>query len=346
MNKKTKLGIGIIGLGHWGPNVARNFSRHPRVRLISVCDVFKSALSRVSEFIPRECRFTTDASELINDPEIDAVVICTPASTHYQLIKKSLLANKHVLGEKPLALNVNAARDLSRLVKLKKLKLMTGFTFLFNNGIRKLKQLIDSGKLGRIYYLTSSRTHMGLIRQDVSVAWDLAPHDISIMNYLIGNIPHSVSAVGSNPLGKKLSDFAFINLFYPGGTVGHIHVSWINSNKERTVRVIGSKARAEFDDLNNLEPVRIFKKGVGISDRIEPDYGEFQLLLRDGDIVSPKIEIVEPLKQMMDAFIGVVLDNKENIPDVGFSAQVTQVLVAAHRSMQLGGVPQKIGRGR
>ncbi|MFH1905628.1 MAG: Gfo/Idh/MocA family oxidoreductase [bacterium] len=342
MGLDNKLSVGVIGLGHWGPNVVRNFARHPRVRLISVCDISKSAFHRVSDLLPEACQFTTEASRLINNPDIDAVVIVTPASTHYNLIRESLIAKKHVLGEKPLALDIGQGQNLCKLAEQSKLKLMVGFTFLFNNGIRKLKELIGSERLGRLYYLTATRTHIGLIRQDISVVWDLAPHDISIMNYLIGTFPERVSAVGANPISLNRSDFAFINLFYPCGIVGQIHVSWINSNKERVVRVIGSKARAEFDDLNNLEPIRIFEKGIGIVDRVEPDYGGFQFLLRDGDIISPKVEMVEPLKQMVDTFVNVVLDDAENISDGRFGAEVTRVLVAIHRSMLSGGASQDV----
>lgn len=342
MGLDNKLSVGIIGLGHWGPNVVRNFAKHPRVRLVSVCDISKSAYHRVSDLVPKECQFTTEPSHLINNSDVDAVAIVTPASTHYDLIRESLIAKKHVLGEKPIALDTRGGEALCKLAEQSNLKIMAGFTFLFNNGIRKLKELIGSGRLGRLYYLTASRTHMGLIRQDVSVVWDLAPHDISIMNYLIGTSPTRVSAVGANPISRNKSDFAFINLFYPGGIVSQIHVSWINSNKERVVRVIGSKARAEFDDLNNLEPVRIFEKGIGIIDRVEPDYGGFQFLLRDGDIISPKIEMIEPLKQMIDSFVNIVLDNAENISDGRFAVDVTRVTVAIERSILAGGVPQEV----
>jgi len=339
---RKKLAVGVIGLGHWGPNVVRNLANHPRVRLVSVCDISKSKFHQVRDLVQKECQFTTKSSHLINNPDIDAIVIITPASTHYNLIRESLIAKKHVLGEKPIALDVKESETLCKLAEQSKLKLMTGFTFLFNNAIRKLKELVDSERLGRLYYLTTSRTHMGLIRQDVNVVWDLAPHDISIMNYLIGTSPEKVSAVGAAPVSQDRSDFAFINLSYPSGIVGQIHVSWINSNKERVVRVIGSKARAEFDDLNNLEPVRIFEKGIGNIDHVEPDYGEFQFLLRDGDIISPKVEMIEPLKQMIDNFVNVVLDDAENISDGRFALKVTKVVAAIQRSIISGGAPQEV----
>ncbi|MCK4947141.1 MAG: Gfo/Idh/MocA family oxidoreductase [Candidatus Aureabacteria bacterium] len=339
---RKMMNIGIIGLGHWGPNIVRNFVGHPRVNLKYVCDVLESSFKGVKGLLPKECKCVTDASLVVNASDIDSVAIITPASTHYDLVKKALLAGKHVFSEKPLALDGAKCEELCAIAKSSGCKLMVGYTFLFNNAVRKLKELIDSERLGKLYYLTAMRTHMGLVRKDVSVAWDLAPHDVSIMNYLLNAVPEKVSAVSASPLGFDQADIAFITLFYPGGIVGQIHVSWVDSNKERRVHVIGSKARAVFNDLNNLEPVRLFEKGICISDSVEPDFGNFRFLLRDGDIISPKVDMREPVSQMSDAFVRLVLDNEENIVDGGFDLGVTRTLVAAHKSMRAGGIPQNI----
>jgi predicted dehydrogenase len=216
---------------------------------------------------------------------------------------------------------------------------MTGFTFLFNSGIEKVKELLDSGRLGDIYYLTSVRTHLGLIRADVSSVWDLAPHDVSIMNYLLGAVPIKVSAIGASPLNSGRADIGFINLFYPNGIIGQIHVSWLNSSKERLLKIIGSKARVEFDDLNLMEPVRFYQKGIGFDDQVSPDFGGFKYLLRDGDIISPKIDLYEPLARMTEAFVSLVMDNVETVADAAFALDVTTVLAAAHESMHEDGVP-------
>jgi predicted dehydrogenase len=342
MNTNSKITIGIIGIGHWGLNILRNFANHPGVTVRSICDLSESALARAAQLIPEKCACFTDACRIIEDPDLDAVVIVTPTSTHFELTKAALTAGKHVYCEKPLSPDPEECRILSNLASKHNRKLMVGFTFLFNSGIDKVKELLSSGELGDIYYLTSVRTHLGLIREDVSSVWDLAPHDVSIMNYLLGTVPIKVSAVGASPLNSGKADLSFISLFYPGGIIGQIHVSWLNSSKERLLKIIGSKARVEFDDLNLMEPVRFFQKGFGFDDRISPDFGGFKHLLRDGDIISPKIEPYEPLARMTDAFFRLVHDGDANISDSLFALDVTRVLAAAHTSMLECGVPMKV----
>ena len=342
MRQEGKLKIGVVGLGRWGPNLVRNFANHPRVELTYVCDVVPSAFTRVKGVISRNCVTTTNASEVIESSEVEAVVIATPSSTHFELVRDSLNAGKHVFCEKPLTLDVIKDRELSDLAKRQDLKLMVGFNFLYNNGIKKLKELIQSNRLGQLYSITAKRTHMGLVRDDSSVVWDLAPHDVSIMNYLLDGTPQRVSAVGANPLGQDKPDIAFIHLFYADRIIGQIHVSWVDSNKERAICVIGSKARAVFDDLNPLEPVRLFEKGIGLDDQIESDFGGFKLLLRDGDIISSKIDFQEPLKNMAEVFVGAVLDKAENICDGQFSLGVSQSISAAHRSISNFGASENI----
>jgi predicted dehydrogenase len=232
-----------------------------------------------------------------------------------------------------MSLNVAEGEELCHLSDISGKKLMVGFTFLFNNGLKQLKELNVSGRLGKVYYLTSKRTHMGPVRQDVNVVWDLASHDIAIINFILDSAPVAVLATGAKSLGTDHYDVAFITLYYPNGIIGQIHISWIDSNKERIVRIIGSKARAEFNDLNNLEPIRVFEKGISIADHIEADFGNFRFLLRDGNIISPKIDMSEPLRQMIDTFICAVLDKKEIVPDGHFSFEVTKTIVAIQKSL-------------
>jgi len=333
MSLQKKLSVAVLGIGHWGPNVVRNLVNHPRVELKYVCDIDKGAFKRLSNLVPQGCRLVNNSSEVFNDKEVEAVVVVTPASTHYNLAKQALLAGKHVLCEKPLTLDAAEGKELCKIAQDSGRRLMVGFTFLFNNGVRRLKELKKSGALGQTYYLTSIRTHMGLIRHDVDVIWDLAPHDISIMNFILDSIPQKVLATGAKPLGGNYYDVAFLTLYYPKGIIGHVYVSWIDSNKERLVRVIGSKARAEFNDLNELEPIRIFEKGISIAERIEPDFGSFRFLLRDGDIISPKTDMPEPLGQMIDSFISAVLDNKDIIPDGKYGLEVTRTIAAIQKSL-------------
>ena len=337
MGKKKPVTVGVIGLGHWGPNVVRNFADNSRVNLKYVCDLSEETYGRVKKFLDEDCRFTNDASDIIDDGEIDAVAVVTPATTHYDIVKKALQAGKHVFCEKPLSLEVKECEDLCDIAQGKNLKLMVGNTFLYNNGVRKLKELYDGGDLGDIYYMVSTRTHLGLIRKDVNAIWDLATHDVAIMNYLMGESPVRVSAVGTTPLGLENMDVGFLTLYYSKGIIGNIHVSWVNSNKERVVCIIGSRARAVFDDLNNLEPVKIFNKGIGFTDRVEPEFGDFRFLLRDGDIISPKIDMWEPLKFMVNEFVEVVADNKKTVSDGRFSVEITKTIVAAQESAKLGG---------
>ncbi len=343
LREESIMRVGVIGIGHWGPNIVANFARHPRVRVTHICDIDKSAFGRVEGLLANDYQCITNPSLIIDNPDIDAVAIVTPASTHYELAGKALKANKHVLCEKPLALDVKECEKLCESAELLNKKLMVGYTFLFNNGIKKLKELVDSGSLGKLYYITATRTHMGLIREDVCAVWDLAPHDVSIINYLVNVNPERVSAVGGSPLGLEKSDVAFITLSYPGGILGQIHVSWVDSNKERVVRVIGDRARAVFDDLNDLEQVRLFEKGIGVADHVEPDFGKFRFLLRDGDIISPKVEMHEPLSQLVDAFVKMVLDDEESISDGRFALEVTKTVAAIHKSIQAGGAPQEVG---
>lgn len=336
------LQTGVIGLGRWGPNIVRNMVNHPRIRLAGVCDTDESAFERVAKLVPADCRKENTASRIFADPDINAVAVATPARTHYALVREALLAGKHVLSEKPLALTAGENEELCSLAENKGRKLMVGHTFLFNSSVVKMKEIVDSGKLGKLYYATAVRTHLGLVRGDVSVIWDLAPHDVAIMNYLFNMEPERVSAVGARVLASENEDVAFVSLFYPGNVIAQIQVSWIDSNKERLISVIGSKARVAFNDLNAFEPIRFFEKGIGVSGRVAPDYGDFQLLLRDGDIISPKLELREPLGTMIDTFVRVVLDGAENFSDGRFALAVTKVLVAAHRSVKAGGAPQDV----
>lgn len=338
----TELALGVIGLGHWGPNVIRNMTTHPRVKLKWVCDSDPDTFSRVSSLPLGDCRFSPDYREVLQDPSVDAVAIVTPTSTHYKLTKEALLAGKHVLCEKPLTTITEQSEELCRLARERDRKLMVGFTFLFNTGIRKLKEICDSGELGKLYYMTASRSHMGLVREDVDVTWDLAPHDISIFNYILDAVPLEVAATGARILDSANYDVAFITLYYPGEITGHIYLSWVDSNKERLIRIIGEKARADFDDINNLEPIRIFKKGIAVNNGVEADFGKFRYLLRDGDIISPKLSMSEPLAQMIDSFVSDVIEDKAIFSDGEFALQITKTLVAAQKSLATGGQKQPI----
>lgn len=329
------IDIGIIGCGHWGPNYIRIFSSLPDVRIQTVCDSNPAKLATVKKQF-HGIETVTDAHELILDPKISAIVICTPSSTHFELAKKGLLGGKHVLVEKPITLKADHAEELVQLAGEKNLILMVGHTFLYNPGVMKMKDLIDQGKLGKMYYINALRTHLGLVREDVNVVWDLAPHDVSILNHLVGKDPLRVSAIGACHLQKGREDAAFINLVYPDDIIALIQVSWADSNKQRRIQAVGSKARVVFDDLNSLERVKLFEKGIAKAPSTT-DFGEFQLMLRDGDIWSPKIEAGEPLMLQCAHFLDCIRTRQMPRSDGRQGLSVVKVMCAIENSLRQGG---------
>lgn len=329
--------VALAGYGHWGTNYLRNLQFMDQVEIPLVCDKQEAVIRKIQRHYP-QVKTVSDFDSLLSDDSMDAVIIATPAMTHYELAKKTLRAGKHVLVEKPLALKVEEAKELVDLARESRLILMVGHTFLYNPAVRKMKEYIDKGILGKIYYLQATRTHLGLIRNDVSAVWDLVPHDVSIFSYLLGDKPHKVSAVGVGHLNPALEDVAFVNLFYDNHVIGNIHISWVDSNKLRQVAVIGSKARILFDDLNALERLRLFEKGVSI-DKPYDSFGEFQLLLRDGDILSPKIEAQEPLQNVCAEFIDCIRTGKPPLADGANGLAVVRAICAIQTSIDREGEP-------
>ncbi|MEI6631155.1 MAG: Gfo/Idh/MocA family oxidoreductase [bacterium] len=325
--------LGVIGLGHWGPNYVRNFGYlSDRAKIVAVSDLNPRSFAKLASPTPGAV-FYRDWQEMLAKEDLDAVIISTPAKTHFKIARICLLKNKHVLVEKPLALKVKEAKGLLTLAKSRRKILMVGHTFLYNLSVRKVKEYIDKGRIGRIYYMQAVRTHLGLIRDDVDAAWDLATHDVAIFNYLIGAEPQSVVACGGEYLKAGKKDAAFITLFYPAGILGNIQVSWIDSNKVRQIVVVGSKSRVVFNDLDSLEPVRVYKKGVSV-ERPVKDFGEFKLLLRDGDIISPKIEPREPLSLVCEHFIDCIKSRRRPITDGASGLAVVRVMCAIEKSMK------------
>jgi predicted dehydrogenase len=328
---RNVYGISVIGLGHWGPHYVRIFSQLPDSRVIKCCDTDRDRLRETADLFPT-ADVTDDAAEVYASDDTSAVVVATPASTHFDIAMKCIEAGKDLLVEKPLALTSAECETLVAAADEAGVVLMVGHTFIYNTGVRKMKSMVDEGDLGRIYYMLFTRTHLGLIRQDVSAIWDLAPHDISIASYVLGEKPEGVSAVGRAFLKDDRQDVAFITLFYPDDVVANIHVSWIDSNKERRVTVVGSDRRVVFDDLNNLETIKIFEKGVSVEKPVS-DFGEFQLLLRDGDIISPRIEPSEPLRNMCRHFIECLQTRATPITDGASGLQTVRVMETIERSL-------------
>jgi predicted dehydrogenase len=325
--------MGLIGYGYWGPNYARALSELADVSVSFICDVqearLRQAAARFSQ-IP-VCK---DISEAIRRNDADAVIISTPASTHYELARLALESGRHVIVEKPLALEVEHCERLGELAEKKGLTLMVAHTFLYNSGIQKLREYVKSSSFGRVYYLHATRTNLGPIRADVNAVWDLAPHDISIFNYLLDEQPQWASAIGSRALGNTREDVAFITLGYSKDVIGNIHVSWADPNKVREVVVVGSHQRLVFDDLNSQERVRIYEKGVSVGETHAGSFGEFKLLMRDGDIISPKIELNEPLKRQIADFVEAVRGHRKPVSDALTGTHVVQTLKAIDASIQ------------
>ncbi len=339
----SKVRVGLIGYGYWGPNYARVFSELPEGSLAAICEQSAERLQKALARHPR-IRGLADARELFRQNDVDAVVISTPASTHYDLAREALEKGRHVLVEKPLALTVEHCSRLCELAEQTRRTLMVAHTFLYNPGIRKMKECIQSEDFGRLYYVHATRTNLGPIRQDVNALWDLAPHDISIFNYLLEEQPVWASAVGACALGSSREDVGFITLGYSNRVIGNIHVSWADPNKVREVVAVGSRRRVVFDDLNDLERVRIFEKGVSASEIDPRNYGEFKLLVRDGDILSPHIEPSEPLKNQAAEFLASITTNRKPLSSAAAGTDVVRTLVAAEASMQQHGRAVEVQR--
>ena len=325
--------VGIIGCGHWGKNYVRVFSGLPGVRLAAVCDLDVTKTENARKLCPGVDVYT-DYRKLLRGGVCDAVVVATIATTHFEIIREALNAGLDVLAEKPLTLTVPHAEELVRLSERTGRLLMVAHTFLFNPGVVQIKKYITDGVLGDIYYAKARRTHLGLIREDVNAVWDLAPHDISMFLYIMGQMPVSVQAVGRRVLRADREDAAFINLAFPDGVIAHVHVSWADSNKERFLDIVGSKSRIIFDDLNIQEPIRIFYKGISIESDESTTFGEFKYLLRDGDIVSPKVMVHEPLKALCEAFVDSLRTRKPSFSDGPFGLKVVRVLCRIQEALE------------
>jgi predicted dehydrogenase len=331
MNASRPVGIAVAGCGYWGINYVRVFHDCPEARLAGVCDVRQERLDAVRQRFP-SVPVTTRLDELLALDDVDAVVICTEATSHYQVALQCLKAGKHVLVEKPLATQVSHSEELTAFAEISHLRLMVGHTFIYNPAVRKLKEYVTAAA-ERPYYLYAQRTNLGPIRRDVNALWDLATHDISIFNYLLDATPDWVSAVGARVLRNGREDVGFITLGYPGGILGHIHVSWADPNKTREVVVVLGDRRIVFNDLNGLEQVRVFEKGIRPMTAEPLDYGEYRLQIRDGDIVSPKVETREPLKDQCRHFLDCVETGRRPLTSGWEGIDVLRVLAAMDRSV-------------
>jgi predicted dehydrogenase len=324
------LRVGVIGYGYWGPNIVRNFHGQERSRVVAVCDKSPKSQKRVKQTYP-DMHVTDDANELLTATDIDVIAVVTPVWTHYELAKAALENGKHVFVEKPFTCTTPQAEELIELADRKNLKIMVDHTFLFTGAVRRIKEFIDDGTLGNLYYYDSTRVNLGLFQHDVNVIWDLAPHDLSIMDYLIKEKPEAVVATGERHL-NGVADIAFINIFYPNNIIGHINVNWLSPVKVRTTLIGGEKKMLVWNDLEADEKIKVYDKGV----QMTSGEGVYQLLVsyRSGDMWAPRVEQVEALREEAAYFADCILNNKKPFNDGVAGLSVVKMLEAADRSLE------------
>jgi len=322
--------FGVIGYGYWGPNVVRNLHNLDGAQVVGVCDTNPTALARAKRSYP-SIRATSDPSVLLSSTDIDAVAVITPVHTHFELAKAALQNGKHVFVEKPFTSSVAQAEELIELAARQNLKIMVDHTFLFTGAVRKIRQLIDEGALGNLYYYDSTRVNLGLFQHDVNVVWDLAPHDLSIMDYLIDARPEALVATGESHL-NGLEDVAFITVYFPGNIIAHINVNWLSPVKVRTTLIGGERKMVVWNDLEADEKIKLYDKGVQVANRD----GVYELLVsyRSGDMWAPKVEQTEALKLELDYFRRCISDDQTPSNDGKAGWRVVKMLQAADSSLK------------
>ncbi len=336
------VSVGVIGCGHWGPNHIRVFSQLANSQCLMCADIDETRLKSIKTQFP-SVEMVKDYHALLVNPAIDAVCIAAPTKYHFQFTKDALAAGKHVLCEKPLAMTQDECVTLKAMAEKAGKILMVGHVFVFNAGIRWMKEYISSGEMGRIYYAHSERTNLGPFRYDVNALWDLAPHDIAIFDYLLGEAAVSVSARGLKCLGNSLEDLSFATLDYPGGKLVNVHVSWADPRKVRQITLVGEKKMIVWDDLDALGAIRVYDKSVERTSKYYESYGEFQLLSREGSITIPKINLAEPLKAQGQYFIDCIEGGRHpGLADAQKATQVVRTLAAVQRSMDQNGTLVKV----
>jgi len=338
--------FGLIGVGYWGPNLARNLNQVDGGELAWVCDQSEKALAGIRRNYA-QVSTTARYEEMLASPDVDAVVIATPAATHYEIAKACLDAGRHVLVEKPLAFTSGECDDLIERAAKKNLVLMVGHTFLYSPPVLKLKDYIDAGELGDIYYAYSTRANLGQIRQDVNALWNLGPHDVSILVYLFGRPPVSVNAKGISYIQEGIEDVVFMYLDFPDKISAHVHLSWLDPGKIRKMTIVGSQKMIVYDDVETDAKLQIYDKGVTkVQNAAETfgSFGEFQLILRAGDIHIPKIAATEPLKLECQHFADCIREGSKPRTAGDHGKLVVQVLEAAQKSLKSGGSPAEVGK--
>lgn len=330
-----KLGVAVVGCGYWGPNLVRNFSACSATEVVSLCDQSTEAVARVAAACP-SARREADFRDVLADPAVEAVAVATPVTTHGPLVTAALRAGKHVLVEKPMALSAREAEELVRLADRSGLTLMVDHTFIYSAAIRKIKELIDTGELGEIFYVDSVRINLGIFQNDVNVIWDLAPHDLSIVEHLLGKLPRSVAATGTCHTKSDLEDVAYLSLDFGGSLLASFHVNWLSPVKVRHLIIAGSKKSLVYNDLNHWEPVKVYDRGITVDESPEARRGVL-INYRTGDIWSPHLETSEPLQNVVSHFAECVRTGQRPLSDGEAGLRVVRILEAAQRSIKAQG---------
>ncbi len=331
--------VAVAGLGYWGPNLVRNLYENPSAELVRVCDLRPDQLAVLQGRYPGIAR-TTRFEDLLEDRSIEGIVVSTPVSTHYALALRALQAGKHVFVEKPIASSSEEAAELVEVADDKGLVLMPGHTFLYSPPVNAIRALIEAGELGDIYFISTSRVNLGLHQSDVSVAWDLGPHDFSILRYLLGETPTHVTALSRACVIPGTPDVAFINLEFASGTIAHVELSWLAPSKLRRTTIVGSRKMVVYDDTSN-EPIRIFDSGASLPN--PETFGEYKMTYRTGDILSPRIEVAEPLYLELDDFCASIRSKVQPRSSARLGLEVVRVVEAVDASLAQNGARVEVG---
>ena len=336
--------VAVLGAGEWGPNLIRNFHNKQTSEVVWIIDRDAARLAEVQARFP-DVQVSEEPARAFSDPAVDAVVVATPTSTHFTLAQQALQHSKHVLVEKPLTTKVKQGLGLLELATSQQLVLMVGHVFVYNPGIRKVKEYLDAGHLGKMYYVSMVRTNLGPIRLDVNAAWDLAAHDLSIVNYWLEAEPLSVSAIGGTWINQGIEDAVFATLTYPQGVLVNLHASWLNARKARDITVVGERRMLTFDDMDLNEPLRIYDKQV-TDVRTRPTYvdsfASFRASVRKGDITVPKVPLGEPLAAQCAHFLECIVSGKQPFTGAPEGIAVVRALEAMQRSIRARGREEQV----
>jgi predicted dehydrogenase len=336
------VGVAVVGAGYWGPNLVRNFFDTADCRMLTVCDASPARLAEMKRRYPSVAG-TTSFDDLLADPAIDAIALATPVETHAPLAEKALRAGKHVLVEKPMTTTTADAERLIALAAERKLVLMVDHTFVYTGAVRHIKGMIERGELGTLYYYDSVRVNLGLVQNDVSVIWDLAAHDFSIMDYLLGREPRSVSAVGAAHLPGGLADVAYLTVNFDNDLLAHFHVNWLSPVKLRQMLIGGDRRMVLFDDLEATEKVKVYDRGIDWTTDPVTERREKLVQYRLGDMHAPMVDQTEALKRECAHFIECIRDGKTPLTDGVSGLRTVRLLEAAERSLQAGGRVERLG---